>query len=90
MHKLDYVPCSTLDCYFVDLAVLFSKRVIYGYKCDLEQLYQDMQDAKRFATVACYIEQCSLSGDIVDQIRKFKSTIQRTYSNICRDCVETT
>lgn len=86
MHKLDYTQCSSLECYFVELAVLFSKRMIYGYKCNMEELYQDLTDAKRLATIDCYIEQCGLAGSIVDDIRKFKAKLQNNYSNICRDC----
>lgn len=86
MHKLDYTPCDNIDCYFVELAALYAKRVIYGYKCDLEQLYQDMQDSRRFGNLACYIAECELSGSIVDQLRKFKSILNYKYTNICRDC----
>ena len=86
MHKLDYVPCSSLACYLVELAALYAKRIIFGYKCDLEQLRQDISDTKRFIELECYIEQCNLSGDIVDQIRRFKNRLNSTYSNFCRNC----
>lgn len=76
----------SFKCYFVSLAALFSKRVIYGYKCDLENLYDDIQQARRYAAIEDNIQECSIFGDIIDEMNKFKYRINNTYTDICRDC----
>jgi hypothetical protein len=73
-------------CYFVKLMSLYSTRLLYGYKCDLESLYSDIIEAKRFYIIEQNITDCKLYGDIIDDLNKFKRKLNTNYSSYCRDC----
>jgi len=73
-------------CYFVQLVVLYSKRVLYGYKCDMDALWRNIQDFDRLVTLEDYIVQCNLRGDIIDELNKQKSKLARNYNLVCRTC----
>lgn len=75
-----------IKCYFVEMVALYSKRVLYGYKCELEEIYDQIIRSKRLATIEDNLFECRLSGDVVDELNEFKRKLNRTKSAICVDC----
>ena len=65
---------------------IYSNRVLYGYKCDLEGIYSDIIASKRLAVIEENINDCKLYGEIIDELNKFKRKLNSTYSDYCRDC----
>lgn len=65
---------------------LYSNRFLYGYKCNMEELYNEIQAARRY----WYIEEnknlCGIKGLVLNEINKFKSTMNANYSTYCRTC----
>ena len=78
-----------MKCYYVKLLSLYAKRVLYGYKCDLDSLRKDMMDAYVLSRIEENIDPCSIQDNVLDEIRKLKHKLDYNYSNICRYC-ETT
>jgi hypothetical protein len=75
-----------MKCYYVKLLAIYAKRIIYGYKCDIEQLRKDIEDAYVFSLVEDYINECDVHGTFIDDRNKFLRKLISTYNNICRDC----
>lgn len=75
-----------LKCHYVSQLAIYSNRILYGYKCDMEPLYKDIQTAKRFITIESNIVECALNGSIINDLNKYRKTIQTNYSNACRGC----
>ncbi len=75
-----------LKCHFVKQLAIYSQRILYGYKCDLEPLYQDIRTVRRFITIEDHIEPCALNGAVINDLDKYRRSIQSTYSNACRGC----
>lgn len=80
----------TSQCYFVKLVALFSNKVLYGYNCNLEELYANIREANRFYIIEQNIESCKLYGDIIDDLNKFKRKLNDTFTTYCRECEEST
>lgn len=78
-----------IKCYFVKLTALYSKKVLYGYNCNLDTLYSQIYEAKRFYTLEQNVDSCGLYGDVIDELNKFKRRINTTTtSDFCVDCKE--
>ena len=77
-----------IKCYFVKLTALYSKKVLYGYNCNLDSLYSQIYEAKRFYTLEQNVDSCGLYGDVIDELNKFKRRINITPSTFCFDCKE--
>lgn len=75
-----------LKCHFVKQMALYSKRILYGYKCDMEALYGDIQSVKRFITIEDNIVECAISGDIIIDLNKYRKSLINNYSGACRGC----
>jgi hypothetical protein len=76
-------------CYFVKLMAIYSNKILYGYKCNLEDLYDQLRQAKRYYILEENIVSCGLYGEIIDEINKFKRKLDDTFTTYCRDCEET-
>ena len=78
-----------IKCYFVKLTALYSKKVLYGYNCNLDTLYSQIYEAKSFYTLEQNVDSCGLYGDVIDELNKFKRRINTTTtSDFCVDCKE--
>jgi hypothetical protein len=75
-------------CYFVKLVALYSEKVLYGYNCNLDSLYSQIYEAKRFYTLEQNVDSCGLYGDVIDELNKFKKRINSTSSSFCFDCTQ--
>lgn len=75
-----------LKCHFVSQLAIYSNRILYGYKCDMENLYGDMQAVKRFITIEEHITECALNGAIINDLNKYRRSTQQNYSSSCRGC----
>jgi hypothetical protein len=75
-------------CYFVKLVALYSEKVLYGYNCNLDNLYSQIYEAKRFYTLEQNVDSCGLYGDVIDELNKFKKRINSTSSSFCFDCTQ--
>ena len=75
-----------LKCHFVKRLALYSQRILYGYKCEMEALNADITTSKRFAILEDYIVECGLSGTIINDLNKYRKSLLTTYSNACRGC----
>jgi hypothetical protein len=73
-------------CYFVQLVTLYSQRILYGYKCDLDKLWRDITDFDRVVTLEENIQECHLRGAVIDEINKIKNKLTKTYELVCRTC----
>lgn len=75
-----------LKCHYVKQLALYSMRILYGYKCEMEALDNDIQAVKRFITIEDNIVACALNGSIIDDLNKYRKSIQTNYSSSCRGC----
>lgn len=75
-----------LKCHYVSQLVLYSQRILYGYKCDMENLYNDIQTVKRFITIEDNIVNCALNGSIINDLNKYRQSIKTNFSGACRGC----
>ena len=74
-------------CYFVKLTALYSQKVLYGYNCNLDTLYEEMHEAKRIYILEQNKDTCGLFGDVIDEINKFNTKINSSpLSSFCVDC----
>lgn len=78
------VDALNLKCIYAKLISLFAKRLIYGYKCNMQELYLNILKLRRYITIEENIIDCSLKGDIIDEINKFKRSLILTYGEICQ------
>lgn len=77
---------TALQCYYVQLVTLYSKRILYGIKCDLKGLYADIINTRRLIRIELSIETCQLNGIVIDELNKFKRKLTSTYSLTCTTC----
>ena len=75
-----------LKCYFTKLLALYSNRYLYGYKCNMEDLYNEIQQARRYYYIETYKNTCGLKGRVINDLNKFKSNMNKNYSTYCRTC----
>lgn len=73
-------------CYLVQLVTLYSQRLLYAYKCDLDKLWRDIVNFDRVITLEENISECHLRGAIIDEINKIKNKLTKTYELVCRNC----
>jgi hypothetical protein len=73
-------------CYLVQLVSLYSQRLLYAYKCDLDKLWRDITDFDRVITLEENIKECHLRGAVIDEINKLKNKLAKTYELVCRTC----
>jgi hypothetical protein len=76
----------TIKCFLVKLLTLYSNRILYGVKCNLDSLYKDIVLANRLAIIEDNIQNCNLSGDIIDEITNFKRKLVSHYNFPCANC----
>ena len=75
-----------LKCHFVKQLAIYSQRILYGYKCEMDALYADIKTVNRFITIEDNIVECSLSGTIINDLNKYRQTLKANYSSACRGC----
>lgn len=75
-----------LKCYYVKQIALYAQRILYGYKCEMEPLYDDIQAVKRFIYIEDNLVNCALKGSILNDLNKYRKSIQTNYSSSCRGC----
>ena len=75
-----------LKCHYVKQFAIYSQRVLYGYKCEMKNLYADIKTVKRFITIEDNLVECALSGTIVNDLNKYRKSLLSNYSSSCRGC----
>jgi len=75
-----------LKCHFVKQIAIYSQRVLYGYKCEMDKLFLDINTVRRFAIIEDNIVDCALSGAIINDLNKYRKSLLINYSNACRGC----
>lgn len=75
-----------LKCHFVKQLAIYSQRMLYGYRCDMEPLFADIETVRRFITIEDHIIQCALNGTIINDLNEYRRSIQSTYTKACRGC----
>ena len=73
-------------CFFTALTVLYSKRLLNGYMCDLDQLWRDIVAFRRLIRLEENIKNCRLRGSVVDEMNKLRNKLAKTYNMVCPDC----
>ncbi len=73
-------------CFFTKLVALYSKRILYGYKCELEPLWNDIVAFRRLIRLEENIHNCRLKGSIIDEINKLRKRLSKLYSIPCPNC----
>ncbi len=77
------VDVLNFKCIYTRLIALFAKRLIYGYKCNMDELYFNILKTKRFILIEENIIDCNLKGNVIDELNKFKRSLITTYGEIC-------
>lgn len=75
-----------LKCHFVKQLAVYAQRILYGYKCDMEPLYNDIQTVRRFITIEDNIVECALNGAVINDLNKYRQSLLTNYSASCRGC----
>ena len=75
-----------LKCHFVKQLALYAQRILYGYKCDMEALNNDIKTVKRFITIEDYIVECGLNGTVINDLNKYRKSLLQNYTGSCRGC----
>ena len=75
-----------LKCHYVRQLALYSMRILYGYKCELELLDDDIKTVKRFITIEDNIVECALYGSVINDLNKYRQFLKINYSSSCRGC----
>ena len=77
---------KSLKCHFVNRLSLYSQRIIYGYKCDMDNLIEDIKTVRGYILIEENIENCGISGQIIDNLEKYKQSLINNYTRSCRNC----
>ena len=77
---------NEFKCFFVQLVITYSQRIIYGYKCDLEKLWNDLTNYRRLIVIEENVVECQLKGSIIDELKKTRKQLSKEYSIPCNDC----
>ena len=75
-----------LRCYYAKLLALYSNRTLYGYKCNMSALYDEIQLARRYYYMELNKLDCGLKGHILNDLAKFKANMNKNYTTYCRIC----
>lgn len=75
-----------LKCHFVKQLALYSQRILYGYKCEMDALFYDINTSRRFIFIEDDIINCALSGSVINDLNKYRKSLLTNYSNACRGC----
>lgn len=75
-----------LKCKFVNLMIIYSKRLLYGYNCNIDGLWEELMKLSRIIKLHEHIESCNLRGNILDEINKELKSINKIYGELCKNC----
>lgn len=75
-----------LKCKYVKLMSIYSNRLLYGYNCNIDNLWEELMKLSRIIKLHEHIELCNLRGNILDEINKELGSINKIYRELCKDC----
>ncbi len=75
-----------LKCHFVKQLAIYSQRILNGYKCDMDALFNDIKTVRRFITIEDNVVECALKGAIINDLNEYRRSIQTNYTRACRGC----
>lgn len=72
-----------LKCIYTNLTILYAKRVLYGIECNMVELVNDILESYRYSIIEENLHECTISGNIVYELNKFKDNLKNKYVGIC-------
>lgn len=77
---------QNLKCHYVKQIAIYSNRILYGYKCDMDALMNDINVVKRYINIDDNIIECAINGAIINELNKYKQSLKKNYTSSCRGC----